>query len=176
MCGAARTLLWLVSLRSATAGACSKIMFLVEALLSPSLLRLTPDGADLIVAAAKARLKSPPGCCVAPLCPSRHPPQSVSACLSIVAGRILSTWAPNHARPFTAHRFGRRRSGRRKDARKPTGSPSRRGTSACSVFRVRRSQSPALGDAINAGYRYLEVKCLGYIEANRSFAKRGPRH
>jgi len=25
-----------------------------------------------------------------PLCPSRHPPQSVAACLSIVAGRILA--------------------------------------------------------------------------------------
>ena len=55
-----------------------------------------------------------------PLCPSRHPPQSVAACLSVVTGRILSPWAPSHARPFTAHRSGRRQSGRRKPARTPT--------------------------------------------------------
>ena len=30
-------------------------------------------------------------CCVASLCPARRPPQSVAACLSIVAGRILSS-------------------------------------------------------------------------------------
>jgi hypothetical protein len=74
-----------------------------------------------------------------PLCPRLLPPQSVAACLSRAAGRILSAWGPNHARPFTAHRSGRRQSGRRKHARKPTGSPSRRGTSVCSAFRVRRS-------------------------------------
>ena len=76
-------------------------------------------------------------------------------------GASSLAWAPSHARPFTAHRSGRRQSGRRKHARKPTGSPSRRGTSACSAFRVRRSHRPTLGDALNAGYRYLEVKCLG---------------
>jgi hypothetical protein len=75
--------------------------------------------------------------------------------------RIFSPWAANHARPFTADRSGRRQSGRRKHARQPTGSPSRRGISACSAFRVRRSQSPGVGDAINAGFGYLEVKCLG---------------
>jgi hypothetical protein len=64
-------------------------------------------------------------------------------------------------RCVTAHRFGQRLSGRRKHARKPIGSPARRGTSACSAFRVRHSPSPALGDALNAGYVYLEVKCLG---------------
>ena len=77
-----------------------------------------------------------------PLCPIRHPPQPVAACLSSVARRSSLAWAPNHARPFTAHRFGRRQSGRQKRARKPTGSPSRRGTSACSAFRVRRSRLP----------------------------------
>jgi len=68
-----------------------------------------------------------------PLCPARYLPQSVAACLFRAARRSSLAWAPIHARPFTAHRFGRRRSGRRKDARKPTGSPSRRGTSACSA-------------------------------------------
>ena len=70
-------------------------------------------------------------------------------------------WAPSHARPFTADRSGQRRSARPKHARKPTGSPARRGTSACSAFRVRRSHRPTLGDALNAGFGYLEVKCLG---------------
>jgi hypothetical protein len=47
-----------------------------------------------------------------PLCPARHPRQSVAACLSIVPRRILSPWGANHARPFTAHRSGQRQSGR----------------------------------------------------------------
>ena len=57
------------------------------------------------------------GCAVSPpLYTSRHSPQSVAACLSNAAGRILSPWAPNHARPFTAARPGRRQSG--KEARR----------------------------------------------------------
>jgi hypothetical protein len=32
---------------------------------------------------------------------------------------------------------------------------------ACSDTRGRRSPSPAPGDALNAGYCYLEVRCLG---------------
>lgn len=52
---------------------------------------------------------------------------------------ILSPWAPNRARPFTAHRSGQLQSGRQKRVRKPTGSPSPRGISACSAFRDRRS-------------------------------------
>ena len=87
-----------------------------------------------------ARLKPVPGVPRRlPLCPSRHPPQSVAACLSCAARRSSLAWAPSHARRSTAHRSGQRQSGRRKHARKPTGSPSRRGTSACSAFRVRRS-------------------------------------
>jgi len=45
--------------------------------------------------------------------------------------------------------------GGRASDRKPNGSPSRRGTSACSPFRVRAQPSPTLGDAINAGSDYL---------------------
>jgi hypothetical protein len=47
-----------------------------------------------------------------PLCPERRPPQSVAACLSIVAGRILSPWGANHARPSTADQSERQQSGR----------------------------------------------------------------
>ena len=34
-------------------------------------------------------------------------------------------------------------------------------TSACLAFTARRSRHPTLGDALNAGFGYLEVKCLG---------------
>ena len=76
------------------------------------------------------------------LCPVRHPPQSVAACLSSAARRSSLAWAPSHARRSTAHRSGRRQSGRRRRARRPTGWPARRGTSACSAFRDRRSHRP----------------------------------
>jgi hypothetical protein len=55
---------------------------------------------------------------------------------------ILSPWAPNRVRPSTGLRFGRRQSGQRKHARKPTGSPARRGISACLAFSVRRKDLP----------------------------------
>ena len=60
--------------------------------------------------------------------------------LKFRARRSSFVWGQSHARPSTAHRSEQRRSGRRKRARKPTGSPARRGTSACSGFRVRRSR------------------------------------
>jgi hypothetical protein len=56
-------------------------------------------------------------------------PSSTAICSGLPVSRgpaILSlAWAPNHARPFTAGRFGQRQSGRRKHAGKPTGSPRR---------------------------------------------------
>jgi hypothetical protein len=33
------------------------------------------------------------------LCPAHHPPQSLATWLSVVTGRTLFPWAPNHARP-----------------------------------------------------------------------------
>jgi hypothetical protein len=44
-------------------------------------------------------------------------------------------------------------------ARKPTGLPVRRGINA--LLGGPAQPSPTLGDAINAGFGYLEVKCLG---------------
>ena len=96
-----------------------------------------------------------------PLCPARREPLSVAACLSVVARRSSLAWARNRERASTARRSGRRQSGRRKHASKPTGSPSMLGTSACSAFKGPAQPSPTLGDALNAGYRYLEVRCLG---------------
>jgi hypothetical protein len=84
-----------------------------------------------------------------------------------VTGAILSPWAANHAKRFTGLRFGRRQSGWPRRASKPAGSPSRRGISACSLFRAQ--PSPTLGDALNAGYGYLEVRCLG-CDTNQTVA------
>jgi hypothetical protein len=96
-----------------------------------------------------------------PLCPSRLPPQSVAACLSCGPRCILPPWAPNHARRFTAHRSGRRQNGLRKRARKPTGSPSAAWNKRMLGFGGPAQPSPTLRDASNAGYGYLEVRCLG---------------
>jgi hypothetical protein len=68
------------------------------------------------------------------------PSTAFSSGLSVHRGRaILLPLGANHARPFTARRYGRRQSGRRKHASRPTGSPARCGISAFSAFRVRRS-------------------------------------
>jgi hypothetical protein len=55
--------------------------------------------------------------------------------------------------------------GRARDSRKPSSKPTRL---ACEAWNERilgfqgpARRSPTLGDAINAGYRYLEVKCIG---------------
>jgi hypothetical protein len=74
-----------------------------------------------------------------PLCPPCHPPQSVAACLSLVARRILSRMGGKSRETIYGASVRRRQSGRRKHVREPTGSPVRRGTSACSAFRDRRS-------------------------------------
>src|SRR5258707_11260402 len=86
-----------------------------------------------------------------PLCPTHLPPQAIAACLSIAAGRILS-------RMGTKSREAERAVEARKDADRL----------ACEAWNKRMLgfQGPAqpshvLGDALNAGYRYLEVKCLG---------------
>jgi hypothetical protein len=45
---------------------------------------------DTIPNENNTRLRPPPGVLRRPLCPPRHPPQSVAACLSRATGRILS--------------------------------------------------------------------------------------
>jgi hypothetical protein len=79
----------------------------------------------------------------APLCPSRHPPQSVAACLSIVARRILSRMGSKSRE--TIYGASIRAAAER----------------AMLGFQGPAQPSPTLGDAINAGYGYLEVRCLG---------------
>ena len=97
-----------------------------------------------------------------PLCPARYPPQAVAACLSIVA-RAHPFAMGTKSRESHLRRIGP--GGGRPGNGSTQGSRparlSRRGTSACSAFRGRRSRlrhsvtrsTPAIG--------YLEVKCLG---------------
>jgi hypothetical protein len=66
-----------------------------------------------------------------------------------------------HARAFTAVQSVRLPNAPRRRARFPIDQPARPGTSACWDFRGPAQPSPTLGDALNAGYLYLEVKCLG---------------
>jgi hypothetical protein len=54
-----------------------------------------------------------------------------------------------------------RRSPQKNRARKLIGLLAKHGITGCSVTRGPAQPSPALGDALNAGYRYLEVRCLG---------------
>ena len=96
-----------------------------------------------------------------PLCPSRHPPQSVAACLSIVARRILSRMGTK-SRETIYGASVRAAAERATEARKEAD------RLACEAWNKRMlgfqgpaQPSPALGDAINAGFGYLEVKCLG---------------
>jgi hypothetical protein len=96
-----------------------------------------------------------------PLCPSRYPPLSVAACLSIAARRILSRMGTK-SRETIYGASVRAAAERAAEARKEAD------RLACQAWTKRMlgfqgpaQPSPALGDAINAGYRYLEVKCLG---------------
>jgi hypothetical protein len=58
-------------------------------------------------------------------------------------------------------RFTLLRNALRPCGRKPTSSPATPGTNPCSLFRGPAQPRPTLGDALNAGYVYLEVRCLG---------------
>ena len=86
-----------------------------------------------------------------------RPPAPVQFALCS-ATRFDGRWALSHGNPFTALRFGLQQNRQRRRARRPTVWPARHGTSGCEGP---AQPSPALGDALNAGYLYLEVKCLG---------------
>src|SRR6476659_3335785 len=95
-----------------------------------------------------------------PLCPARYPPQSVAACLSRAARRILSRMGSKSRETIYGGSM-RAAAERAAEARKQAD------RLACEAWNKRMlgfqgpaQPSPALGDALNAGYRYLEVKCL----------------
>ena len=56
--------------------------------------------------------------------------------------RFDGRWSPSHGKTFTARRFGLLPNMQRRHARLPTVWHARRGTSACSAFRVRHSRPP----------------------------------
>jgi hypothetical protein len=96
-----------------------------------------------------------------PLCPARYPPQSVAACLSIVARRILSRMGTK-SRETIYGASVRAAAERAAEARKQADRLAIEAWNKRMLgFQGPAQPSPALGDAINAGYRYLEVKCLG---------------
>jgi hypothetical protein len=84
-------------------------------------------------------------------------PQAVAACRWQPTGSILVRWEPNRGRASTAARSGHQRGARPKRVSVPTGSPARHGTNAC---KGPAQPSPTIGDALNAGQGYLEVRCL----------------
>ena len=96
-----------------------------------------------------------------PLCPARYPPQSVAACLCRAARRILSRMGTK-SRETIYGASVRAAAERATEARKEA---DRLAVEAWNKrmlgFQGPAQPSPALGDALNAGYRYLEVKCLG---------------
>jgi len=70
-------------------------------------------------------------------------------------------WRLSPAKPSTAHPSVLPLRGRGRRASRPIGWRSRPGINACSPSRGPPQPSPTLGDALNAGYGYLEVRCLG---------------
>jgi len=95
------------------------------------------------------------------LCPPRHPQQSVAACLSRAARRILSPWG-SKSRESIYRASIRASAERAQEARKEAD------RLACEAWNQRMlgyngpaQPSPAPGDAVNARYLYLEVRCLG---------------
>jgi hypothetical protein len=143
-------LLWpLVFAGSATSGGCSKIMFSAENSLIPGTV------AGLIVAAPNGAVEA------VGLCPARYPLQSVAACLPRAARRILSRMG-SKSRETIYGSSVRAAAERATEARKEA---DRLAVEAWNKrmlgFQGPAQPSPALGDALNAGYLYLEVRCLG---------------
>ena len=102
---------------------------------------------DVCVAKPGARGAASP-----PLCPARHPPQSVAACPSIVAGRILPRMGTKSRETIYGGSV-RAAAERATEARKEA---DRLAVEAWNKrmlgFQGPAQPSPALGDAINAGF------------------------
>ncbi len=115
---------------------------------------------------ASSQVAEPP-----PLCPARHPPQSVAACLSRTARRILSRMGTNRARRSTARPSGpQRKKPPAPDARLMR-VPVALGTCACSAFRARRSHRPRSAMR-QRGLSLSRSEMLGLQHAS----DRGPGH
>jgi hypothetical protein len=128
-------------------------------------LKKTLNALVLIGSAVESRR----GAASPPLCPSRHPPQSVEACLSIVAGRILFRMGSKSRETIYGASI-RAAAERATEARKEAD------RLACEAWNKRMfgfqgpaQPSPTLDEALNAGYAYLEVRCLG-CDTNQTVA------
>jgi hypothetical protein len=92
--------------------------------------------------------------------PANYPPQLVAACLSRAAGDPVS-----HGHQITRQhlRLVGPGGGRAGEGSTQASRPARRGCleQAHAGFTGPAQPSPTLGDALNAGYGYLEVRCLG---------------
>src|SRR5215470_18093415 len=96
-----------------------------------------------------------------PLCWACHPSQSLAACLFRAAGRILSRMGTKSRETIYGAAV-------LAAAEQATQARKKADRLACEAWNKRMlgfqgpaQPSPALGDALNAGYRYLEVRCLG---------------
>ena len=97
-----------------------------------------------------------------PLCPPRDPPQSLAACPSIVTGRILFAIMGSKSRETLYGSSVRAAAERATEARKEADKLAVAAWNKRMLgFQGPAQPSPTLGDAINAGFGYLEVKCLG---------------
>jgi hypothetical protein len=117
-----------------------------------------PDGAG-VIAAANGAFETRHR--VLPLCPARHPPQSVAACLSIAARRIFARMGTKSRETIygaSVRAAAERAAEARKQADRLTCEAWNKRMLA---FKGPAQPSPTQGDALNAGYGYLEVKCLG---------------
>ena len=113
------------------------------------------------------------GGCIASVVSGTSSTAIPSGFLSRAARRSSLAWEPSHARRFTAHRSGRRRSGTeaRKEADKLAVAAWNKRMLG---FQGPAQPSPTLGDAINAGFGYLEVKCLLQHTSDRGARHRAP--
>jgi hypothetical protein len=130
----------------------------------PARIKASCASADRTAATMGERMATVPHCNGSFSVDSGVEPQAVAAWLLQSTGRILSPWAPNRERRSTALQSGHFRASaeRAAEARKEAD------RLACEAWNQRMlgykgpaQPSPALGDALNAGYRYLEVRCLG---------------
>src|SRR4029077_19401111 len=105
-----------------------------------------------------------------PLCPARHPPQPVAACLSRAARRILSRMGTKSRETIYGASVRAAAERAAEEARKAA---DRLAVEAWNKrmlgFQGPAQPSPPLGDALNAGYLYLEVRCLG-CDTNQTVA------
>jgi hypothetical protein len=115
---------------------------------------------EIVTTAHDDRPKRRNGAAPPPLCPSRHTPQSVAACVPRGPAHPLAMGTKSRETIYgTSVRAAAERAAEaRKQADRLTCEAWNKRMLA---FKGPAQPSPTLGDAINAGFGYLEVRCLG---------------